>query len=93
MGIDIRLPIGILFTLLGLILGLYGVFGDPARYQQSLGVNVNFYWGMVLFAFGLIMLLLGRRGKRREDVAESGETVKAMKPVEAASRSSNPSSH
>lgn len=93
MGIDIRLPIGILFTLLGLILGVYGAFGDPARYKQSLGVNVNFYWGIVLFAFGLVMLFLGRRGARREDVAESVKAVKPVKAVEPAPRSSNPASH
>ena len=64
MGIDIRLPLGILFSLLGLTLAIYGVAGDPSRYEQSLGINVNLYWGIVLLAFGLLMLLLGRRGMR-----------------------------
>jgi hypothetical protein len=64
MGIDIRLPIGILFSLLGLILAAYGFFGDPARYQQSLGVNINLGWGVVLLVFGLVMFVLGRRGMR-----------------------------
>jgi hypothetical protein len=64
MALDIRLPIGILFSLLGLILAAYGVFGDPSLYRQSLGVNINLTWGVVLFAFGLVMLLLGRRGMR-----------------------------
>jgi len=66
MGLDIRLPLGILFVLIGLILGAYGALGDPARYQQSLGVNINLYWGIVLFVFGLVMLLLSRRSKRAE---------------------------
>jgi len=64
MGIDIRLPIGILFSLLGLILAAYGIFGDSSQYRQSLGVNINLAWGIVLLAFGLVMLLLGRRGSR-----------------------------
>jgi len=64
MGIDIRLPIGLLFSLLGIILTAYGLLGDSARYQQSLGVNVNLWWGIVLFAFGLIMFLLGRGAVR-----------------------------
>jgi hypothetical protein len=64
MGIDIRLPIGILFSLLGLILTAYGIFGDTSRYRQTLGVNINLVWGIVLLAFGLVMLLLGRRGMR-----------------------------
>jgi hypothetical protein len=64
MGIDIRLPIGILFSLLGLILAAYGIFGDSSLYRQSLGLNINLAWGVVLLAFGLVMLLLGRRGMR-----------------------------
>ena len=61
MGIDIRLPIGILFSLLGLILTVYGVVGDSSRYLQSLGVNINLAWGSVLLTLGVIMYLLGRR--------------------------------
>ncbi len=64
MTIDIRLPIGLLFSAFGLILILFGFFGDHSRYQQSLGVNVNLVWGVVLLLFGLIMLWLGRRGRR-----------------------------
>lgn len=66
MGIDIRLPLGILFSLLGLILVVYGVAGDSALYQQSLGINVNLYWGLVLLAFGALMFVLSRRGARAE---------------------------
>ena len=64
MGIDIRLPLGILFSLLGLTLVIYGLAGDPSRYQQSLGINVNLYWGIVLLVFGVLMLLLGRRAAK-----------------------------
>ncbi len=64
MTIDIRLPIGLLFSTFGLILILFGLLGDHARYQQSLGVNVNLVWGVVLLLFGLIMLWLSRRGRR-----------------------------
>jgi hypothetical protein len=55
--IDIRLPIGILFSLLGLILAAYGIFADTSRYRESVGVNINLVWGMVLLVFGLLMLL------------------------------------
>lgn len=61
MGIDIRLPIGILFSLLGLILAVYGFLGDPSRQQQSVGVNINLDWGLALLVFGVAMFLLGRR--------------------------------
>lgn len=64
MNLDIRLPIGMLFTVLGLLLAAYGAMSDPAAYQRSLGYNVNLIWGLVLLAFGGFMLVLGRRGTR-----------------------------
>jgi membrane protein implicated in regulation of membrane protease activity len=77
MGLDIRLPLGLLFALLGVILTVYGLAGNPARYAQSLGVNINLYWGMVLFVFGVVMLFLGRRGRRAERTDENlGRTEK-----------------
>lgn len=63
MGIDIRLPIGMLFSALGVILTLFGALGDKARYAQSLGYDVNLWWGIVLLAFGLVMLALGRSSR------------------------------
>ena len=62
MGIDIRLPLGGLFLLLGAILLIYGAVSEPSLYQQSLGINVNLYWGVVLLAFGALMFVLSRRG-------------------------------
>lgn len=62
--IDIRLPIGGLFALLGVILIIFGAASDPSRYMKSLGININLYWGIVLLAFGAIMLMLGKRGRR-----------------------------
>lgn len=64
MRLDIRLPIGMLFSILGLLLAGYGAVSDRAIYQRSLGFNVNLSWGLVLFAFGVFMLVLGRRGFR-----------------------------
>jgi hypothetical protein len=62
LGLDIRLPIGALFTLLGVLLAGYGLGSNATVYQRSLGINVNLVWGMVLLVFGLVMILLGRRG-------------------------------
>jgi hypothetical protein len=62
MHLDIRLPIGMLFTLIGLLLVGYGVMSDPAIYQRSLGYNLNLVWGLALVVFGSLMLVLGRRG-------------------------------
>jgi hypothetical protein len=61
MGLDIRLPIGLLFTLLGAVLVGFGLLSDPAIYQRSLGHNINLDWGAVLLVFGVVMLVLGRK--------------------------------
>ncbi len=68
MGLDIRLPIGMMFTMLGLLLGGYGLAtgSDAAMYKSSLDLNVNLWWGLVLLAFGAVMLffaLLSRYSK------------------------------
>ena len=64
MNLDIRLPIGILFSLLGAILAGYGLLGGASRNEQSLGVNLNLGWGFVLLLFGLVMFVFGRRAMR-----------------------------
>jgi hypothetical protein len=61
MGLDIRLPIGLLFTVIGLLLTGFGWFSDAAIYQKSLGININLWWGLVLTIFGIGSLLLSRR--------------------------------
>ncbi len=65
MGLDIRLPIGMMFSLLGVLLTIYGFAtgSDSAMYQRSLDLNVNLWWGLVLLIFGAIMLFLGLRGR------------------------------
>ena len=57
-GLDVRLPIGGLFTALGLVLSGYGLAtaGDPSHYARSLSVNINLWWGLVMLAFGLTLL-------------------------------------
>jgi hypothetical protein len=72
MGLDIRLPIGLLFTLLGVLIGGFGLLADPAIYARTFGVNVNFVWGCVLFAFGALMLGLWRRSARSARAALPG---------------------
>ena len=62
MGLDIRLPIGLMFSLLGLLLILAGLVMNKDIYQRSLGININLWWGFAMLAFGIVMLMLGRRG-------------------------------
>ena len=51
MNLDLRVPMGLLFTLVGLILSVYGevTAGSPI-YARSLGYNANLDWGLVLLA-------------------------------------------
>lgn len=65
MNFDLRLPIGILFSFYGVLLVLYGFIGDKAQYSRSLNININVVWGLVLLAFGALMLLLSRRSGRK----------------------------
>ncbi len=65
MNFDLRLPIGILFTLFGLILTGFGLVTQGSEiYQKSLGNNINISWGIVLLVFGGLMLLLALRGRK-----------------------------
>ena len=66
MGLDLRIPLGLMFTTFGLLLSFFGLFSDKAIYAASLGVNVNLGWGLVLLVFGLVMLALGYCGAKRQ---------------------------
>lgn len=63
MRLDIRIPIGSLFIVLGAILAVYGPFAGQQVYDDhSLGINVNLWWGLVMLVFGIFMFVMGRRG-------------------------------
>ena len=92
MGLDIRIPIGLLFAILGIVLVLAGLALDPSIYRRSLGVNINLWWGLVLAAFGAVMLILGRRGgsamKSTEESAE-GRTIEVIEHAEGLEKESS----
>ena len=56
MSLDIRIPIGLMFGIIGLILAVFGLVSDPEIYERSLGINVNLVWGCALVAFSAFML-------------------------------------
>jgi ABC-type branched-subunit amino acid transport system permease subunit len=61
-GLDIRAPIGGLFTLLGVMLAGYGLVAGSRTVSDVAPVtNVNLWWGLVMLLFGIIMLVLSRR--------------------------------
>ena len=65
MGLDIRYPIGLMFGIIGLVMVVYGLLtGADPMYQRSLGINVNVWWGAVLFVFGGLMLFFARKTTR-----------------------------
>ena len=65
MGLDIRWPIGLMFSLVGLLMTVFGLAtnGDAEMYHRSLGININLIWGIVLLLFGGFMLWLASRRK------------------------------
>jgi len=77
MNLDLRIPMGLMFLIVGLILTVYGMvtMGSPI-YARSLGMNANLDWGLVLLAFGAVMFVLGRRSQRRME----REPVKLQTP-------------
>ena len=62
MGLDIRWPIGLMFTLIGVLLIGFGVVNSED--SQRLGININLIWGAVLLVFGVLMLMGAVRGKK-----------------------------
>jgi len=65
MGLDIRLPIGIIFTIYGAVLIIYGAVADSAIFVNSLGVNIDIWWGAAMLVFGLFMGILAFRASHR----------------------------
>jgi hypothetical protein len=68
MGLDIRIPLGLIFLIIGGLMSVYGFLTRAsALYEKSLGVNLNLGWGIPMFLFGLVMFLVGRRQKWQND--------------------------
>jgi hypothetical protein len=66
MGLDIKLPIGLMFSVLGILLTIYGFVtgSDAAMYARSLNVNINLWVGMSMLVFGVMMLIFAKRPKK-----------------------------
>jgi hypothetical protein len=64
--VDIRIPIGLMFSILGVIITILGFVtkSDTSMYQRSLGINVNLVMGVVMLVFGLVMLYLSQKKKK-----------------------------
>ena len=68
MGLDIRMPIGIIFSIYGLILLVYGAVADASIFKEkSLGVNIDLWWGTAMLVFGVFMGALAFRASRHSE--------------------------
>ncbi len=87
MTLDIRIPLGLMFAVLGVLLTVWGLYtsNNADMYARSLGVNVNLFWGVGLLAFGVIMLLFSQWKS-----APAASTPSQPAPETAASGSSQP---
>lgn len=65
MKLDLRIPMGLMFTFIGAILTIWGIKTNDnvALYTLSLAININLRWGLVLLAFGIIIYILGQRSR------------------------------
>lgn len=59
---DVRMPIGGLLSVLGLLVAGYGIAtaSQPDVYAKSLAFNINLWWGVFMLVFGLALLGLAR---------------------------------
>ncbi len=69
MGLDIKIPIGLMFCILGIILTVHGILtsGNTEMYEQSLGYNINLSSGLAMVVFGGFMLLTSTLVKKKKE--------------------------
>lgn len=62
MGLDIKIPIGLMFGILGLLLAIFGLVtnADAALYERSLDINVNLWTGLSMLVIGVLLLATSR---------------------------------
>jgi hypothetical protein len=73
MSLDLRIPLGLLFSIVGILLSAYGLVTRGSEiYARSAGMDINLIWGVVMLAFGLTIFVMGRRSDKRPKAAGSG---------------------
>lgn len=68
MGVDIKIPIGLMFSILGILLTIFGIVSnsDGELYSRSLGININLWVGIAMLIFGVLMLSFSKRKKKEK---------------------------
>lgn len=66
--IDIKLPIGLMFSILGLLLTIYGftTMDNTEMYAKTFGINMNLWSGLGMLVFGGLMLFFSKRNKDKK---------------------------
>jgi len=72
MGLDIKIPIGLMFAILGLLLTVFGLttLSDAELYVRSLNINVNLWTGLIMLVFGIFMLVTSNYKMSRQKETE-----------------------
>jgi hypothetical protein len=67
MGLDIKIPIGAMFSIFGLILTIYGLttIGNE-MYGIALNININLWSGLFMLVFGGFMLAISDLMKKKK---------------------------
>jgi hypothetical protein len=72
MGLDIKFPIGLMFTIFGVMLVVFGLFtGGDEMYKKSLEININLWSGICMAIFGLAMLIPSLLSKKKQNGGNS----------------------
>jgi len=68
MGLDIRIPIGLMFSIFGAIIFIFGIFtnSDSEMYTKSLSININIWMGILMLVFGGLMLFFARKNLKKK---------------------------
>ena len=79
MNLDLRIPMGLLFTIVGAIMSVYGFFTrGSVIYERSDGMNINLIWGIVMLVFGVAMYTLGRRSDKKPAAPQVEGTARPL---------------
>jgi len=74
MNLDLRIPMGMMFSIAGAVLFAFGLATRTRAelYSRSFGINVDLWWGLGLLMFGIILVGMGRRGQGRIEARKQG---------------------
>jgi predicted phage tail protein len=77
---DIRVMIGGLFTVYGVLLIIYGFFTSEEDIAQAAGIHINLWLGAGMLLLGLVFLLWARLAPTRPPIKRSGSDGASSRP-------------